>query len=368
MNVLHTECGLNWGGQEYRTLLEHLYLNANGHQSWLMCRPKSKLYRNAMAMGAPNVVAANLKHTWRIDIALFIYAFCRHHGIDVINSHGTRDSTLCLPSFLLGTPLVRSRQITNAVKKSFCFRYACTHVIASAAIIQAKLEDAGIQRKKITVINEGVCLQEFSTLQEYGYLREEFKISEQDTVIVNVGMIREDKGQRYFLDAANLLLKDCPGLKFFLIGGPVGNTKLQNELRAKIREFGIENNFIMTGYRQDIAAFMQLSDFIVIASTYEAQSRIAPQAFASGKTVVATAIGGLPEVVKDGENGLLVPAEDSRALAAAMLTLLQDRRLNARLKENAYQYAQEHLSFSTMMNNTLQLYGKFARTSGKRIK
>jgi glycosyltransferase involved in cell wall biosynthesis len=359
MNILHTECGLNWGGQEYRTLLEHLYLNANGHRSWLMCHPESPIYRNALALGAPNVVPVNLRRTWRIDIAFSIYAFCLRHGIDVINTHGSRDSTLCLPSFMLGIPLIRSRQVIHPIQKCFSYKYVCSHLIVSAVKIQALLENSGVPKEKISAVDEGVDLQEFHPGQDVGNLREEFKLGDQDTVIVNVGMLREDKGQKYFLDAANLLLKDYPTLKFFLVGGSSGDPILESELRGKICEYGIGDNFIMTGYRQDIADFMRLADFIVIASTEEAQSRIAPQAFASGKTVVSTDVGGLPEVVKDGENGLLVPAKDAGALARAMSTLLQDHTLKDRLKKNAYHYAQERLSISSMMDKILQIYGSF---------
>jgi glycosyltransferase involved in cell wall biosynthesis len=361
MNILHTECGLNWGGQEYRTLLEHLYLNANGHQSWLMCQPKSKLYQKALEAQAPNIVPINLTKAWRVDVAISIYRFCRRNVINIINTHGSRDSTLSIPCMLLGIPLVRNRQIINPVKKASSYQRLCTHVIASAGEIKRSMLAAGVSDEKITVIGEGIDLVEFNPQVNFDYLRQEFNLGIDDRVIVNIGMIRPDKGQRYYLEAANLLLKSHPELKFFLIGESGDDKQLEHELRTKIKDYGIEDNFIMTGYRQDIPEFMNLADLVVISSLAEAQSRIVPQAFALGKTVVATNIGGLPELVQNGKNGLLVPAENAQAMAEAIALIIDDSKLKRELEQNAYQFAQTHLSFQTMMDCILETYARFTK-------
>jgi glycosyltransferase involved in cell wall biosynthesis len=362
MNILHAECSLNWGGQEYRTLLEHLYLNTHGHHSWLMCHPQSKLYQKALEALAPNIVPINLTKVWRVDIAISIYRFCRRNAINVINTHGSRDSTLSIPSMLLGIPLIRNRQIINPVKKASSYQRLCTHVIASAEEIKRSMVAAGISSEKITVIGEGVDLEEFNPQVEFDYLRHEFNLNVQDRIILNIGMIRPDKGQQYYLEAANLLLKSHSELKFFLIGESGDDNQLEHQLRTKIKAYGMEDNVILTGYRQDIPAFMNLADLVVVSSLAEAQSRIVPQAFASGKTVVATHIGGLPELVQDGKNGLLVPVENPQAMADAILSIVYDDQLKRELEQNAYQFAQTHLSFKTMMDRILETYARFIKS------
>jgi len=363
MNILHTECSLNWGGQEYRTLLEHNYLNAHGHHSWLMCHPQSKLYQKALEAQSPNIVSINLTKVWRIDVAISIYRFCRRHAIDVINTHGSRDSTLCIPSMLLGVPLIRNRQIINPVKKASSYQRLCTHVIASAQEIKRSMVAAGVGSEKITVIGEGVDLEEYNPHVEFDYLRHEFNLNVKDRVIVNIGMIRPDKGQQYYLEAANLLLKSHPELKFFLIGESGDDKQWEHQLRTKIKDYGMEDNFILTGYREDISAFMNLADLIVVSSLAEAQSRIVPQAFASGKTVVATRIGGIPELVQNGKNGLLVPVEDPQAMTEAIASIIYDNQLKLQLEQNACQFAQIHLAFKTMMNRILETYARFGRAA-----
>lgn len=366
MNILHTECGMNWGGQEYRTLLEHNHLNENHHTSHLACHPGSELFKRAKKMGAANLLAVDFRKVWRLDVAAKIWRFCRAHRIDIINTHGGRDSSLCLFAFWSGIPLVRSRHITAPIKRSRSYRKSCSHIIAAAAAIKTQLTALGVAAEKITVIGEGVDLAEYKPQSENENSTEklsaEFNIRPEETVIVNIGMIRADKGQRFYLEAADLALKENPNLRFFLIGAGTGTRELERELRAEVRRRKLEANFTMTGYRADIADFLRLADFAVIASTgVEAQSRVAPQAFACAKPVIAANTGGLPELVRDGDTGLLVPPANAAALSDAVLRLAGDAALREKLAQNAYQFARERLSFSAMMEKTLALYAELAR-------
>jgi glycosyltransferase involved in cell wall biosynthesis len=116
----------------------------------------------------------------------------------------------------------------------------------------------------------------------------------------------------------------------------------------------------MTGYRDDIAALIHLSDFVVIASIgTEAQSRIVPQSFATSRTVVTTDVGGLTELVSNGINGLVVPPKDAESMHYAMLKLLDDKILKRNLEHAGYKMAIEQLSFEKMMNKTKSLYSRF---------
>lgn len=356
MNILHTECSMNWGGQEFRTALEVNYLNNNQHKSWLLCHPNSQLYKKGKALGG-NVMAMDLTCLWRVDIAIKIWIFCLKNNIDIINTHGSKDSTLCLVSYFFGIPIVRSRQITNPIKKTFAYKYGCSHIMAAAHVIKKSLVTAGVNNNKITVVGEGVDSDEFNPDVDSAYLKSEFAIADEDEVVVNIGMIREDKGQIYFLEAARIILEQKKTIKFFTIGEGVGNRKLEKQLQMLIKQYGLERNFFITGYREDIAAFTHLADLLVVASIgTEAQSRIVPQAFATRKTVVVTDVGGLTELVKDEQNGLVIPPENALAMADAILKILEDLTLKQKFENNAYELAKRCLSFDSMMNDTLELY------------
>ncbi len=356
MNILHTECSMNWGGQEFRTALEVNYLNNSQHKSWLLFHPDSQLYKKGKSLGT-NVVAMDLTCLWRVDIAIKIWIFCLKNNIDIINTHGSKDSTLCLVSYFFGIPIVRSRQITNPIKKTFAYKYGCKHIMAAAHVIKNSLVKAGVNENKITVVGEGVDLDEFNPDVASAYLKSEFAIADEDEVVVNIGMIREDKGQIYFLEAARIILEQKKTIKFFTIGEGVGNRKLEKQLQMLIKQYGLERNFFITGYREDIAAFTHLADLLVVASIgTEAQSRIVPQAFATRKTVVVTDVGGLTELVKDEQNGLVIPPENALAMADAILKILEDLTLKQKFENNAYELAKRCLSFDSMMNDTLELY------------
>lgn len=364
MKILHTESSMHWGGQEFRTLLEHHYLNNHGHESWLACHPDSKLYQKAFAMGAKNLIAVNLSKAWRLDVAMRLWLIGQLQKIDVINSHSAKDSLLCLPAYLLGIPLVRSRQITNVIKKKFSYSHGCTHVLAAAEVIKSMLVSVGVNPHKITVIGEGVDLQEFHPSVNSDYLRKEFNLNPNDKVIINIGMIRADKGQKYFLDAAIRILKLRRDVKFFLIGEATEASKpFERALIEMIKEHQLSNHFVMTGYRNDIAAFIHLSDFVVVASIgTEAQSRIVPQSFATSRTVVTTDTGGLTELVSNEANGLVVPPRDAEAMSKAMLKLIDDQALKKNLENAAYRMAVEQLSFEQMMHKTIALYSQLIST------
>jgi len=356
MNILHTECSMNWGGQEFRTALEVNYLNNNQHNSWLLCHPNSQLYKKGKALGT-NVVAMDLTCLWRVDIAFKIWIFCLKNNIDIINTHGSKDSTLCFVSYFFGIPLVRSRQITNPIKKTFAYKHGCKHIMAAAHVIKNSLVKAGVNENKITVVGEGVDLDEFNPDVDSAYLKSEFAIADEDEVVVNIGMIREDKGQIYFLEAARIILEQRKTTKFFVIGEGLGDRKLEKQLQMLIKHYRLEKNVFITGYRDDIAAFTHLADLLVVASIgTEAQSRVVPQAFSTRKTVVVTDVGGLTELVKDKQNGLVIPPENVSAMAGAILKILEDRALKQKFENNAYEFAKRCLSFETMMDDTLQLY------------
>ncbi len=362
MNILHTESSLNWGGQEYRTILEHNYLNNITHNSWLLCDKKSKTLKKSQELNCKNVLTADLSKSINIIESTRILWLCKKHKIDIINSHSPKDSMLCILAFLAGIPLVRSRQITSPIKKRFSYEYLCSHIIATADAIKNSLISIGVTKDKITVIGEGVDLSEYTPDNNSDYLKEEFNIQNNDLIVVNIGMIREDKGQEFYLESAKKMLDKNKNVKFFLIGESTSNTLLEDKLKKQIVDYDLSDNFFMPGYRNDVAAFIHLSDLIVIASiAVEAQSRIVPQAFATRRTVVSTNTGGLTELVEDGITGLVVPPKDSLHMSESILSILNNIELRNQLADNAYQKAMTDLSFNKMMENTISLYNKLIK-------
>jgi glycosyltransferase involved in cell wall biosynthesis len=187
-------------------------------------------------------------------------------------------------------------------------------------------------------------------------LRQELGFSDETPVIVNIGMIRYDKGQTQLLKAARMVLEQRPDVRFVFVGQATGTRWREAQLQERISEAGLEGKIIMLGYRWDIPDILAAADIVVIASLgTEASSIVLREAFASGRAVVATRIGDVPEFVEDRENGLIVEPGNREAMAKAILEFLSSKQLGARCAAKALQYAREHFSFDRMMEAKLDV-------------
>jgi glycosyltransferase involved in cell wall biosynthesis len=359
MNILHLESSGSWGGQEYRTCLEINWLNAHGHQAWLICNPKSEVFPKAKELGT-RALTMPLKRRIGPVASLRIWRFCRRHHIDLIKTYSSKDHWLCLPLHLLGMPVTRARCITDPLgnrSRAFIYKNGCAKIVADAQVIKKQLiEQNGVAAEKIEVIGSGVDLSKFSPGRDGMKFRSEMGFSADTPIIANIGMIRSDKGQMKLMRAALMVLEQRPDARFIFVGQGTGDRWREKKLRQAIYDSGLENKIIMLGYRWDTPDILAAANMVVIASLCtEASPIVLREAFASGRPLVATEIGDIPEIVENGENGLMVEPGDSKALADAIMTFLSDPALAERCATNALQYAREHFCFDRMMRRKLDV-------------
>jgi glycosyltransferase involved in cell wall biosynthesis len=372
--VLHTESSLNWGGEEHRICQEAQWLLKRGHRCVIACPPQSEIYRCAAEMGIP-VAAAPMRNSadWRGFLA--IRRVMHESKIQIINTHGSKDTWLALPFFLQGTPVVRTRHITDAVRRgyrhSFGYRYACDRVVASANCIKnALVMENGLPESHVQVVGEFVDLHRFrpAAFVRENYFRTKFNVPDSHLLFTVVGMIRSEKGQANFVDAAMRLLKTNTKIRFAIVGEGVGDHAYELRCKEKLqRAFGLHCDLrhtpiFMTGFIPDVREAMAASDLIVVPSHAEAQSKVIPEAFAMGACVLATEVGGIPEVVQHGKTGWLVPPRDSNALAEAMRVLAENEGLRRHLASGVRAYAEQHFSIDGRMNQTVELYRTLLET------
>lgn len=359
MNILHLESSGSWGGQEFRTCLEINWLNRHGHEAWLVCDPKSEVYPRAQELGT-RVVPMPMRLRIAPLGSLRIWRFCRRHRIDLIKTYSSKDHWLCLPLHLAGMPVTRARCITDPLgnkSRGFIYKYGCAKIVADAKVIKKQLvEQNGIAPEKIEVIGSAVDLKKFSPNIDPMKFRQEMGFSADTPLIANIGMIRSDKGQMRLMKAARVVLEKHPEARFIFVGQGTGDRWRENKLRQSIYDAGLENKIIMLGYRWDTPEILVAADMVVIASICtEASPIVLREAFATGRAVIATKVGDVPEIVEDGVNGLMVEPNDSNALANAILRLLEDPKLAERCAGNALKYAREHFDFDKMMHAKLEV-------------
>jgi glycosyltransferase involved in cell wall biosynthesis len=359
VNLLHLESSGSWGGQEYRTCLEINWLNANGHRAWLICDPTSEVMIKARELGTP-VIPMSLKHRINPLASFRIWLFCRRNRVDLIKSYSSKDHWLCLPLFLCGWPVTRARCITDPLGKkqrAFIYKHGCAKIVADAQVIKNEfIEQYGISPKKIEVIGSAVDLEKFSPNRDRMKFRREVGLSAETPIIVNIGMIRPDKGQFNLVEAARIVRHQRPDAHFVFVGEATGGRSREKWVRKAIDRAGLNGNVLMMGYRWDIPDILVAANMVVIASRHtEASPIVLREAFASGRPVVATRVGDVPEIIVHGENGLIVQPNDSNALATAILLFLSDENLAARCAENGFRYAREHFCFDRMMRAKLDV-------------
>jgi glycosyltransferase involved in cell wall biosynthesis len=172
------------------------------------------------------------------------------------------------------------------------------------------------------------------------------------------------KGIEYFLDAAASLAARFPLARFLVVGegcivrdGVIVPSPYRHELEDYAARLGLAERVVFTGFRRDVPELLrEVAVSVLPCISNEGLSNSVLESMAAGAPVVATTVGGNPEIVEDGRTGLLVPPADSGALAGAIARLLEDRELAERLGRAARQRVADHFSVEQMVRRTERLY------------
>jgi glycosyltransferase involved in cell wall biosynthesis len=198
----------------------------------------------------------------------------------------------------------------------------------------------------------------YSGLDLEPYLQIPARLPTESPRIGIVGRIAPWKGQHVFLQAAALVRQKFPNARFQIVGGPLfSETQYETELHQLAQSLGLDAEF--TGQRSDVPQLLAGMDVVVHASvTPEPFGQVAVLALASGRPLVATAGGGILEIVQDGQSGLLVPMNDAPAMAAAIGRLLAEPQLAEKLSNQGRQRAAEMFSIQRTAGQMMDLYDR----------
>lgn len=171
-------------------------------------------------------------------------------------------------------------------------------------------------------------------------------------VIGNIGRLSEQKGMEYYIKAIPEVIKECPQARFVIAGSGEDESKLK-ELSEYI---GADKYLTFLGYRNDVQNLMSQLDLIVLSSLWEGLPLTPIEAFSVGKTIVATAVDGTPEVVKDMENGLLVEPKGPEQLARKIIWMVENKDKKIKMEYNAKRAYLEEFSFEIFSKQIMQFY------------
>jgi glycosyltransferase involved in cell wall biosynthesis len=214
------------------------------------------------------------------------------------------------------------------------------------------------RRTNWTVLNNGISLDEFTP--EPADFPPDLGIPAGSPVVTVAAALRSGKGQELAIAAWPAVRRTVGEARLLLVGS--GDRELS--LRALAGAVGVQDAVVFAGYRNDIARIMRASTLVLLASDSEALPTVLIEAAACGRAVVASRVGGTPEVVADGETGLLVPAADTEALAGAVIELLCDDRRRRAMGSAARRLAERRFDARIWVDGLRRIYDEAIAGNG----
>lgn len=299
----------------------------------------------------------------------------RRSRTQIVHSYNFYANVFCIPAArLAGVPCVvasiRDLGIYLSPAKLRLQRWVCglaDRIVVNANAIRDWLVEQGYPENKIVVIRNGVDTSRFGARNDGAALRRELGLPPKAPLVTMLARLSPIKGIDHFLEAAARLRNIHPDACFLLVGecytrGGERDFKVDEAyrkvLKDKVDSLGLTDRVIFTGLRKDVPDVLAASAVSVLPSLSEGISNTLLESMAAGVPVVATRVGGTPEAITDGEQGLLVPPGDSQALASAISRVLSDPLLALRLGNNGRRRVAEEFSFEAVVRRTEALYRK----------
>lgn len=231
--------------------------------------------------------------------------------------------------------------------------YLADGIIAVAEAAKENLTDTGVSAKKIRVILNGVDALKETSESDKSQLRERFGVKSGEKVVSIVARLEDIKGHEYFIEAADELIKKGIKARFFI----AGTGSYENVLKEKVKAMNLTDNVIFTGFITDVDKLMAITDVQANASYgTEATSLALLEGMSIGIPAVVSDFGGNPGVIKTGRNGIVVPKQNSHALAEGLEKLLTDDELYKKMSAGAREIFNSTFTSKAMTENTENYY------------
>ncbi|MRD74004.1 glycosyltransferase family 4 protein [Rhodocyclus tenuis] len=359
--IVHTEWSDGWGGQERRILAEMIEMLARGHHVWLATRADAQLATRAKAAGIPVLV---FPFSGKFDLRTIIplAAFCRTNAVGILNTHSGIDAWIGgFASLLARCHLVRTRHLNLPLHRRWYnfVHYLADHTVTCGEVMRENLvKHCGFPESQVTSIPTGVDLKSFKARRNRESVRCELGLDPHHFAVLMVGVIRAVKRHEVALRAFSVLHKQLPNARLLLAGeGP-----MRQGMEELAQSLGLQDAVQFLGHREDIPDLMSAADCLLLTSRSEGVPQVLTQGLYCGIPTVATAVGGVPEVILHEKTGLLVPAEDVNGITAALLRLHSDQALRIRLAATGKAHVAEKFSLEAMANATERLYENIEAT------
>jgi glycosyltransferase involved in cell wall biosynthesis len=298
-------------------------------------------------------------------------ALIREEKIQLLCTHGYKpDIVGRIACWIAGIPMVVISRGWTAENKKICvyetldrlsMRWA-DHIVAVSEGQREKILKCGISKDKVSVIYNGIDVGTQSQVVKTSF-RQETGLDAEDILIASGGRLSPEKNFAGFISAAAQVAKMIPRAYFAVFGEGI----LRQALEKEIAESDLEGKFLLPGFRSDFRDLLAEVDIFVLPSFSEGLPNVILEAFARRKPVVATAVGGTPEVVQDEVSGFLVEPHETEKLAKRLVQLCRDSSLRQRMGEAGYKGAKARFNYETQILRYEDLYLKMVGSKESQI-
>jgi ADP-heptose:LPS heptosyltransferase/glycosyltransferase involved in cell wall biosynthesis len=288
-----------------------------------------------------------LRYIWRsIPAMMRLRKFLQQWKIQIIHANTFEASKFALlGSFVLRIPLFLHQRIV--IQKSPFSQFAIEfkvlsqwmrRVICVSDAVKKSLLKIGISQERLVTIRTGLDLEPFHHSNKT-YTKESMGIDSDGPVVGTIGIIRPEKKLEVFIHAAKNVLQSYPSARFFIAGDVVSEAdqKYKEKLLSLVEELELSEQILWSGLWEDVPSLLPVFDIFISTSPVEALGRSIVEAMATGLPIVAVNGGGIPEVIEDGEEGLLIPPGEPDSLSRTIIELLKDhdnaKQLGAKARE-----------------------------------
>ncbi|MFH1074665.1 MAG: glycosyltransferase family 4 protein [Candidatus Firestonebacteria bacterium] len=357
INVLHIITKLELGGAQQNTLYTVKKHDREKYNVFLIAGEEGILVEDAKKIeNLKTYFIPELKHElapyYDLKCLFILKEIFQKERIDIVHTHSSKAGILGrFAAKMAGVPVIihtvhgfSFNDFQGFIKKKlYIFLERIAAKLTYKLIVVTKIDiEKGLKakvgkEKQYTVIRSGFDLSEFSTPKELSLIKKEFNIGREIKTVGMVACLKAQKNPADFVRMSALVKQRHPEVKYFI----VGDGEKRAEVEKLIDETNLKNDIILTGWRKDVADFIQLFDVVVLTSLWEGLPRVLPQAMCAKKPVIANAVDGSKEAVIDGVNGYLVAPGDYMKMADRVSELLADNNLRKKMGENGYKMAGE---------------------------
>lgn len=378
IKLLHIITRLIFGGAQEIAISIASELDKNFFAVTLVSGPEdfnkemTKKWNNVEVILIPDLIR-QINPIKDIKALIRLYFFIKKNKFDIVHTHTSKAGILGrIAAKLAGAPVI-FHSPHGSIYHSIYYGRRAIFFLSRIENFVAKFTDKIIvssEQEKKDLLGQGIAtadkyhvlcfgIKQDKFLRAYDRTlkRKELGVPEDTILIGNIARLVPEKGHLFCLGAFKMVVERFTRAMLLV----VGDGRLRQDIKAKINELDLNGNVIMTGQRDDIAEILAALDISLFTSIWEGTPLAIIEAMLMSKAIIATKVGGIPELIEDGVSGLLVSPFDREMLFQAIVRLINEPKFARRIGEAAHRQAEERFNLATMIENITRLYDCFVR-------